>query len=852
MKIFYLFFFSFFLIPFSFSQAPEIEWENRIGGNSYDEMRCVAQTADGGYILGGESLSGISTDKSDPNFGYSDFWVVKLDIYGEIIWDKTFGGSSEDRLRSIQQTSDGGYILGGNSESGISGNKTEINLGQQDYWIIKIDSLGILEWQNTVGGNNNEYLYSIEQTIDGGFILGGYSESGISGDKTEASIGGQDYWVVKVNNLGEIEWDETIGGTENDNLFSVQQTSDGGYILGGYTSSGISGDKTEASLGVGYTDYWVIKINSVGGILWQNTIGGNFNDYLQSIDQTADGGYIIGGYSLSELSGDKTEINLGNYDYWVLKLNALGSIQWQNTIGGVNFDQLTSVEQTSDGLYIIGGYSNSGYSPDITDYGFASINYLIFKLNSIGDILWDNQLGGNGEDYNTALKQTSDGGYIVGGYTNYGPSGDITETNYGGTDFWVVKLLPEDCEPLTFYADVDEDGFGNNLMPILTCGIPIGYVTDNSDCNDANVLIFPGAIESCNDLDDNCNLIIDEGFPEYTYYLDADADGYGNILSFIVICSATPPTNYVINNSDCNDANYFIHETQLYFADVDGDLYGDSLNSDLICSLLPPAGFVTNSLDCNDLNIFINPVSNEICNEVDDDCNGIIDDGLILFTYYLDNDGDLFGNELIFLSDCFGSPPVGYVFDNTDCNDDNLLINPVSNEICNLVDDNCNTEIDEGLSIQTLYIDADGDDFGNPLIDTITCLLAITGYLSDSTDCDDTNPDVFPGAEEIFNSLDDNCNKLIDEGVGIEDFENANFIIYPNPSIENIIISLSNNILSNHHSPLTITDLSGKIISELNISSSETEIDISNYTSGIYFVKILIDNKQLTGKFIKQ
>ncbi|MBK7887449.1 MAG: hypothetical protein IPJ86_09135 [Bacteroidetes bacterium] len=220
----------------------------------------------------------------------------------EIEWQRTIGGSSGDILLSIKQTNDGGYILGGFSESNISGDKSEISWFG-DYWMVKTDSLGNIQWQNTIGGNSLDFLTSISQTSDGGYILGGYSESNISRDKTEINIGGSDYWIVKTDSLGIIQWQNTIGGTSDDFLKSIQQTTDGGYILGGYSESNFSGDKTENS--IGYQDYWVVKTDSIGNIQWQNTIGGDNYDELYTIQQTTDGGYILGGWSQSSFSGIK-------------------------------------------------------------------------------------------------------------------------------------------------------------------------------------------------------------------------------------------------------------------------------------------------------------------------------------------------------------------------------------------------------------------------------------------------------------------------------------------------------------------------------------------------------------------
>ncbi|HNL06927.1 MAG TPA: hypothetical protein PKH93_05085, partial [Chitinophagales bacterium] len=179
----------------------------------------------------------------------------------------TIGGSSEDYLQSLQQTTDGGYILAGYSNSSISGDKTTAPKGASDYWVVKLSTTGTIEWQNTIGGSGYEQLEAIQQTTDGGYILGGASSSGISGDKTEASKGSSDYWVVKISNVGDVSWERTIGGNGSDYLQDIQQTIDGGYILGGSSTSGISGDKTEASypdfFGLGAGDFWIVKLSDI-------------------------------------------------------------------------------------------------------------------------------------------------------------------------------------------------------------------------------------------------------------------------------------------------------------------------------------------------------------------------------------------------------------------------------------------------------------------------------------------------------------------------------------------------------------------------------------------------------------
>ncbi len=537
MKTFYCFTFVYahlYLMPQLSAQVPEIEWQNTIGGSDYDYVRSVQQTADGGYILGGYSYSGVSGDKTEASLGFADYWVIKLNSKGSIQWQNTIGGSSDDFLISIQQTADGGYILGGYSYSDISGDKNEASLGFADYWVIKLNSTGTVEWQNTIGGGSDDYLISIQQTTDGGYILGGYSYSGISGDKTEASLGNYDYWVIKLKGTGAIEWQNTIGGSDYDVLHSIQQTTDEGYILGGYSYSGISGDKTEASLGGG--DYWVIKLNSKGAIKWQNTIGGSSNDILLSIKQRTEGGYILGGSSYSGISGDKTEPLVGGSDYWVIKVNNTGAIEWQNTIGGSSYDWLYSIQQTSDDGYILGGYSWSGNSGDKTEAKVGGYDYWVIKLNSAGVIEWQNTIGGTGDDFLHTIQQTADEGYIVGGYSDSGISGDKTEPNTGGTfkhDYWVVKLYTE-CLITSTITPSGPTEFCEPGRLTLNAPVNAGY-SYQWKRNGVNI---PGATSA------------DFNASESGNYQVHISNGTCSDISDSILVTATPKPDAVINNLD--------------------------------------------------------------------------------------------------------------------------------------------------------------------------------------------------------------------------------------------------------------------------------------------------------------
>lgn len=439
--------------------------------------------------------------------GTSDYWVVKLTTSGDIDWQKTIGGSSNDYLYCLRSTPDGGCILGGWSESSISGDKTEPSQGLSDLWFVKLTANGEIEWQNTIGGNGEEKIRAMEPLSDGGYICAAYSASGISGDKTEPCLGDFDYWVIKLNSSGEIQWQNTIGGDAEDVLRGVYSTPDGGYICGGYSKSSISGDKTEPSQG--YHDFWVLKLSSTGTIEWQNTFGGSAYDKLRSIYPTFDGGYICGGYSFSGISGDKTEDREGQNDCWVVKLNSSGDIEWQNTIGGSDDDDLYWMQITPDNGYVLACYSKSSVSGDKTQPSQGGWDYWIVKLTSTGNLEWQKTIGGSGDDELISIELTLDGGYICGGFSNSGISGDKTEESNGDYDYWVIKI---GCIPVDWFADVDGDGYGDADISISDCINPGNYVTNSLDCNDIKPSVNPGATESENGIDDNCNGVIDDGF----------------------------------------------------------------------------------------------------------------------------------------------------------------------------------------------------------------------------------------------------------------------------------------------------------------------------------------------------
>ncbi len=438
-NIFLLLFCLFSASLFAQNTPPPKQWDKRFGGSDYEmDDICIRQTSDGGYILSGNSVSGISGDKTENCRGKVDNWIVKIDANGIKQWDKRFGGSDDDYCHSIEQTTDGGYIIVGESSSGISGDKSEDCRGLSDYWVIKIDANGIKQWDKRFGGSSYDRCFSVKQTGDGGYILGGWSMSGISGDKTAESRGFFDYWLLKIDANGIKQWDKGYGGSSLDYCNALQLTSDGGYILGGSSFSSISGEVTETNRG--YDDFWVIKLDSNGIKQWDKRFGGSYYDECFALQQTTDGGYILGGWSYSRISGDKTEDDRGERDYWAVKIDSIGNKQWDKRFGGSNSDVCKSIQQTIDGGYILGGVSSSRLGYDKTEDTRGIFDYWAVKIDSLGNKQWDKRFGGSKNEPSCSIYQTIDGGYVLGGISESKIEDDKTQASRGLLDYWVVKM----------------------------------------------------------------------------------------------------------------------------------------------------------------------------------------------------------------------------------------------------------------------------------------------------------------------------------------------------------------------------------------------------------------------------
>jgi hypothetical protein len=286
--------------------------------SGWEQAKSIQQTSDGGYIVAGYTQSNDGdVSANHGNFENYECWIVKLSPIGNIQWQKCLGGSDLDRAYSIQKTSDGGYIVAGytySNDGDVSGNH-----GGGDCWIVKLLPTGNIQWQKCLGGSGYDYANSIQQTSDGGYIVGGYTNSNdgdVSGYHSNLSGGRKtsDSWIVKLSPTGSMQWQKCLGGSADDYASSIQQTSDKGYIVAGYAAS-IDGD---VSGNHGGGDCWVVKLSPTGNIKWQKCLGGNDCDYASSIRQTPDGGYIVAG--VTDSTSGQVSGNHGGYDFWIVKL----------------------------------------------------------------------------------------------------------------------------------------------------------------------------------------------------------------------------------------------------------------------------------------------------------------------------------------------------------------------------------------------------------------------------------------------------------------------------------------------------------------------------------------------------
>jgi hypothetical protein len=358
--------------------AGNVEWNRTYGAPTciyLESGESVVQTSDGGYALAG--YAGIYGEL----IPYYDFWLVKTDSLGNMEWNQTYGGADVDMAYSVVQTSDGGYIMTGATNS--------YGAGKTDFYLVKTDSLGNMEWNQTYGGADHDYAYSVVETGDGEYVIAGFTKSYGAGD--------YDIWLVKADSAGNMMWNQTYGGTLADRGYAVVQTAGGGYAIAGETRS----------FGAGDYDFWLVKADSAGNMMWNQTYGGTQKEEAYSIVQTSDGGYALAGWTRS--------FAVGSYDFWLVKTDSTGNMKWNQTYGGTGYDTALawSVVQTVDKGYAIAGYIHMP-SLGVTDFW-------LIKTGSGGDVNGDGVI----DVWDITIVALSYGSFI--GEPEYNPDADLNE-----------------------------------------------------------------------------------------------------------------------------------------------------------------------------------------------------------------------------------------------------------------------------------------------------------------------------------------------------------------------------------------------------------------------------------------
>ena len=416
-----------------------------LGGTQSDVPIGFEQLPDSGYIILASSSSNMGFDKSqnnrDPSGMSSDFWLIRLDKNGNKLWDKTIGGSSSDRPAALLVLADG-YVLSGTSSSGISGEKTDSVRGGDDFWIVKTDLLGNVMWDRTVGGLSNDELTCMAYTTDHHLVLGGWTLSPIGADKISAPFGDFDFWWVKLDTLGNFILEKTLGGLLGDNCFGMTPTTDNGVIMAGYSNSPISFTKSQPSQGL--YDYWVLKVDSIGRKIWDKTIGGQGDDYAFSVCSMPglNNGYIVGGFSFSGISGNKSEANRGQDDFWAIRITALGNIVWDRTFGGDLEDELARVMISRQNEILLSGTSYSTLSGDKTELNLGAEQTWMVLCDTSGNKIMDKTFFTTGHDEYGQVISDFQGCYTSINYTISDTGGYRTFNNNGGGDIWISKVCP--------------------------------------------------------------------------------------------------------------------------------------------------------------------------------------------------------------------------------------------------------------------------------------------------------------------------------------------------------------------------------------------------------------------------
>ena len=415
--------------------SPQVKFTNTYGGRLKDSVNNVISTDDGGYAIVGftQSNDGDITGKTTTDF---DIWLLKFDFNDQLQWSKTFGGSNAEKAFKIIQTSDKGFCIASYTDSS-DGDVSENN-GLSDIWIVKTDASGNILWEKSHGFSGIDQALSIIETSDDGLLISGVldvsASNGDGNDKpSNKKHAGGDYWAIKLNVNGDKEWRRYFGGTFTDTAYDIIETNDNGFLLVGASDS----NDVDISNNKGEYDFWVVKIDDSGTILWEKSYGGTQIDEAKSVLKSTDGNFLIVGDSRS----NDTDISnaKGAADVWLIKIANDGKIIWEKSYGGSSFDAGRHISPAQDGGFLIAGSSRSADGDLELNQG--QNDAWILKVDTNGNLNWQKSIGGSEIDFAYGITQLQDQSIIAVG-ESYSNNGDVLE-NKGFSDLLIVKIQVE-------------------------------------------------------------------------------------------------------------------------------------------------------------------------------------------------------------------------------------------------------------------------------------------------------------------------------------------------------------------------------------------------------------------------
>lgn len=415
----YLTFFLFFFFLYNYGIGQEISWSKNYGTSSFDDVNCVIQTSDGGFLIGG--VIDIADNDVSSHINGKDCWLLKIDANGQILWEKTIGNEFDDRIIEVIETPDGYVFVG--SISGTIGQNTG---NDPDYWIVKLNSLGEIQWEEKYGGSRFDIVRDIKQTADGGFIVAGISEW--ADFDVSDNYGLYDIWIVRLDENGELIWEKNYGGTGDDRVCSIELSNDNGFIVAGYSES----DDVDVSESIGYgeNNVWIFKIDDNGEIVWDRTYGGDSEDVASEMKKDESGNFLVAGASGSFN-------NLAGENFYVIKFDDDGNTIWEKDYGGSFYDVASSIITSNDEYFVSGRVNSGNGDVESADYGWS--DFWVIKLNQGGELIWEQVYGGSEREEALLVSECSENGkFLIVGTTN-SIDYDI-QNNYGQTDIWCAKI----------------------------------------------------------------------------------------------------------------------------------------------------------------------------------------------------------------------------------------------------------------------------------------------------------------------------------------------------------------------------------------------------------------------------